>query len=404
MSRKVAFVYTSELEKYEMGEDHPLDSLRLRLTFELLRDLEILPDEEIVVPEPAKNADLYLVHDRDYVSLVQEMSQKGVPDARSLTYGLGTEDNPIFPGMHEAGLLIVGATLQAARLVMTGEVEHAAHIGGGLHHALPGRASGFCIYNDVAVAIAYLKKEFGARVAYIDTDAHHGDGVQWIFYHDPDVLTISFHETGRYLFPGTGRVNELGSGAGYGYSVNVPLEPFTEDDSWIRALRMILPPLLRAFKPDVIISQNGCDGHRFDPLTHLLASTRLYREAPRLVHELAHELTGGRWIALGGGGYDIWRVVPRAWALLWGEMSERRLPRKLPQSWLQRWSAVSPVPLREFFCDDPYEFPPTPRRPLIYEKNILTAKNVLKTVLPILKKNTVPRRRPNLGQSPHFEF
>lgn len=386
MSQKVAFVYSPELERYKLGEDHPLDPLRLRLTYELLRDLEILPDEETQLPEPAARTDLFLVHDRDYVAAVEEMSRKGIPDDRSVTYGLGTEDNPVFRGMHEAGLLIVGGTLRAASLVMTGEVEHAAHIGGGLHHALPGRASGFCLYNDAALAVAHIKKEFGARVAYVDTDAHHGDGVQWVFYNDPQVLTVSFHETGRYLFPGTGSINESGSGSGYGYSVNVPLEAFTEDDSWIRAFRMVVPPLLRAFKPDVIISQNGCDGHRLDPLTHLLASTRLYREVPRLVHELAHEVADGRWIALGGGGYDIWRVVPRAWALLWAEMSERPLPRKLPQSWLQRWSRVSPVPLREFFCDDPYEFPPTPRRPLIHEKNLLTAKNVLRTVLPIVKR------------------
>jgi len=290
--------------------------------------------------------------------------------------------------MHEAALGVVAGTLRAAEEVMSGRANHALHLGGGLHHAFPERASGFCVYNDVAVAIAWIRKEYDARVLYIDTDVHHGDGVQWRFYTDPDVFTFSIHETGKYLFPGTGFPNERGESAGYGACLNVPLEPYTEDDSWLECFTAALERIARAFRPDVIVSQHGCDAHAFDPLAHIHCSMRIYREIPKLIHQLAHALCGGRWIAAGGGGYDHWRVVPRAWSLLWMEMcdhpllkdidrAERERPALLPEGWTALKSPRRPNPMPAAWLDDMSRWQPIPRRPLISAKN----KDVLEVAL-----------------------
>ncbi|MGH3087505.1 MAG: acetoin utilization protein AcuC, partial [Rubrobacteraceae bacterium] len=226
----------------------------------------------------------------------------------------------------------------------------------------------------------------GIRIAYLDTDAHHGDGVQWMFYDDPEVLTLSMHETGRYLFPGTGGVDEIGRNGGVGYSVNVPLEPFTQDDSWIECFDLVVPEVLRAFEPDLIISQNGCDGHAFDPLTHLLATMRLYEHIPRRVHDLAHELCDGRWVATGGGGYDIWRVVPRAWTALWSAVSHQKLPKLLPRGWLLERGMESPVTLPETMLDALEDFPPLARAREIERANRRASETVLEKVLPLVSR------------------
>ncbi len=396
MNRNAIFVYSPDFRKYRFSEDHPFNPLRLELTLELLQETGLLAPGtgaqreaaqaaagDVATPRMATDAELLLVHDQAYLKTVKAVSARGgsSPDARN--FDLGTDDNPIFVGMHEAAGLVAGATLVAADLVMEGQADHALNIAGGLHHAQRSRASGFCIYNDVAVAIAYLQRRYGAKVAYIDTDAHHGDGVQWAFYDDPSVLTISFHETGRYLFPGTGEVTERGRNDGYGFSVNVPLEAFTEDDSFISAFEAVVP-LVEAFAPDVIISQNGCDGHFLDPLTHLSLTMRSYAEIPRIVHKLAHDVAGGRWIAVGGGGYDIWRVVPRAWAFLWAQMLDVELPEELPGSWLARWQKVSPVTLPRRFFDSPAEPPAIPRRAEITEKNNLTVLKAMTEALSII--------------------
>jgi acetoin utilization protein AcuC len=215
-------------------------------------------------------------------------------------------------------------------------------------------------------------------VLYVDTDAHHGDGVQWAFYDDPNVLTISLHETGKYLFPGTGKLTERGQGEGYGYSINVPLDAFTEDDSFLEVYQQLVPQVAKAFKPDVIVTQNGCDAHAYDPLTHLSCTMRIYQEIPRLAHQLAHELCDGRWIAVGGGGYDIWRVVPRAWTLLWSEMSDQPLGDvPLPEEWRRRWQEQSPFVLPTRLLDAHESFPPIPRRREIAETNRLTLERAL---------------------------
>lgn len=370
MSRQSRLIYSPDYTSYYFHEDHPFNQKRLILTHELMHAYGLISADQIAVPRYATDDELALVHDRKFIDTVraQGHSEAELPQAPS--YGLGTEDVPCFPQMHEATSLIVGGTLQAADIVMNRVADHAFNPAGGLHHAFRGRASGFCVYNDCSVAIAYLRKHWDARVLYVDTDAHHGDGVQWAFYDDPNVLTVSIHETGKYLFPGTGDLNERGDGIGYGYSVNIPLEAFTEDESFFEVYSTLIPQLARGFKPDVILTQNGCDSHAYDPLTHLSCSMRIYQEIPRLAHALAHELCEGRWIAVGGGGYDIFRVVPRAWTLLWSEMTDRSLADgPLPQVWTDKWHSESELPLPTHLFDDSHPFPPIPRRPEITEKN-----------------------------------
>ncbi len=385
MSGVSAIVHDRTLETYGFGDDHPFNPLRIRLTLELCESLGLFEGHDFVAPEPASEEDLLTAHSLTYIRLVQEAGRGAADVVELMRYGIGTPDNPVMPQVHEAGSLVVGAVLKACRIVMDGQVDHAMCISGGLHHALRSAASGFCFYNDAVVAISRLKEEHpGIRIAYVDTDAHHGDGVQWAFYDDPEVLTISMHESGRYLFPGTGGVEEKGRGAGRGYSVNVPLEPFTDDESWISCFEAVVPEALRAFHPDLIISQNGCDGHKLDPLTHLSATTRVYEHLPRRIHELAHDLCDGKWVATGGGGYDIWRVVPRAWAALWSIVSHQEMPEKADPDWRAKWGERSPVTLPALMRDDPDDYPPTLRADQVSAANLRTVGAVLEQVVPLI--------------------
>lgn len=375
MSGRAALVYSPDYLECALPAEHPMHPRRLRLAVELLQDLELLSPTAVLPPRPASLDELRLVHGQGYLDLVRRSSEAGRAVDGADLFGLGTEDNPVYPGLHEAAALAVGGTLTAIERIMAGELDHAFHVAGGLHHAHRSRASGFCVYNDAAVGAAVLENRWEARVAYVDIDAHHGDGVQFTFYDDPDVLTISFHETGRFLFPGSGEVLERGVNDGYGYSVNVPLEPFTDDDSFLEAFASVVPPLLRAFRPDFLITQNGCDGHHLDSMSDLSYTTRAYGEATALLHRLAHELCGGRWLALGGGGYEAWRVVPRAWAVQWAELFGQPLPPEtaVPRTWLERWSQEAPQELPALLWDQPDSAPFIPRRATITEKNRLTA-------------------------------
>ncbi|KJE26700.1 acetoin utilization protein AcuC [Geobacillus thermoleovorans] len=378
MSRNCAFVYSEQFLQYKFHDAHPFNQLRVKLTYDLLCTLGALEDRHIVAPRMATDDELALIHDRSYIEAVKAAGRGGLSEAAAQNYGLGTEDTPMFPNMHEASALLVGSTLTAVDAVLSGAAEHALNLGGGLHHGFRGKASGFCVYNDSAVAIQYIREKYGLRVLYVDTDAHHGDGVQWAFYDDPNVCTFSIHETGRYLFPGTGNVNERGLGAGYGYSFNIPVDAFTEDESWIAAYTTALREIADFFRPDVIVTQNGVDAHYYDPLTHLSVTMKTYRAIPKLAHEIAHEYCSGRWIAVGGGGYDIWRVVPRAWALLWLEMTgQADVSGPLPDEWRQRWQPLSPVAL-PLEWDDPDDlYPPIPRKGEISEKNAQTVEKAL---------------------------
>jgi acetoin utilization protein AcuC len=273
------------------------------------------------------------VHDPAYLDAVR---MAGKDPHRSIEeFGLGTEDNPSFEGMHEASAHIVGATVEAARQVWTGEVLHAANISGGLHHAMPGKASGFCVYNDIAVGIRWLLAQGAQKVAYVDIDVHHGDGVERVFYDDPRVLTISLHETGQMLFPGTGFPGDVGGPGAEGSAVNVALPPGTSDAGWLRAFHAVVPPLLREFAPDVLVTQHGCDSHVEDPLGHLMLTVDGQRAAYLALHDLAHEVCGGKWVVTGGGGYAVVDVVPRSWthllSIVAGAPLEPRTP--TPEAW-----------------------------------------------------------------------
>lgn len=343
-----ALYHGEELLAYRFHPDHPLNPLRLELTMTLIEQCNLLWPGALRSPRPASRTELSWVHRPDYIDAVERLSRAG--SGWAWTYGLGDGDNPVFAGMHEAAALVAGTSLLAAKDILAGDVTCAVHLAGGLHHAMPGRASGFCIYNDAALAICFFRRQ-GLRVAYVDLDAHHGDGVEAIFQDDPDVLTISLHESGRYLFPGTGDGSDRGRGAGYGYSVNVPLHPGTGDESWWACFESVVPRLLRAYRPDVLVSQHGCDAHRLDPLSHLMLTSRPLVEAARVLRSMAEEFCSGRWLVLGGGGYDIWRVVPTVWAQVWAIAAGLPLPTRVPEGWRSRWRARSPVPLPESFLD-----------------------------------------------------
>ena len=301
---------------YDFGPAHPLSPVRLDLTVRLARSLGLFDGPGVTVGgAPIAGDDvLALVHEQSYIEAVRRVSAD--PARPDLARGLGTDDNPVFAGMHEASARVVGATVQCAQAVLSGAARHAVNICGGLHHAMAGSASGFCVYNDAAVGIAWLLDQGVERVAYVDIDVHHGDGVERIFWDDPRVLTISLHESGRSLFPGTGWPTEVGGSAAQGGAVNVALPPGTGDAPWLRAFHAVVPQLLEAFDPQVLMTQHGCDSHFLDPLAHLTLTVDAQRASYVALHDLAHRYAGGRWIATGGGGYEIVDVVPRAWSHL----------------------------------------------------------------------------------------
>jgi acetoin utilization protein AcuC len=371
------FVYSSDYLNYKFSDDHPFNHIRVKLTQDLLTEMKALNDSDVIAPRIATDDEIALIHDPAYIDAVKKAGKGSLASSIAANYGLGTEDTPIFSNMHEASALIVGGTLTAVDAVMTGKSDHALNVGGGLHHGFRGKASGFCIYNDSSIAIEYMKKKYGAKVLYVDTDAHHGDGVQWAFYDDPEVCTLSIHETGRYLFPGTGNINEKGQGKGYGFSFNVPIDAFTEDESFQEVYEASFRKVIDFFKPDVILTQNGADAHYYDPLTHLSVSMKSYEFIPKLAHQLAHEYCNGKWIAVGGGGYDIWRVVPRAWSRIWLEMKGLSISGRLPQEWLDRWNPLSPLTLPENWHDETNLYEPIPRKQEITEKNKLTCERAL---------------------------
>lgn len=326
-------VYHDDYLRYDFGADHALRQVRVRLARDLIASYGLLKEAEEIRPTPADEAAVRRVHAVDYIAVVKDLSVH--PKGSSYEHGLGTADNPVFEGMYEATLLHVGGTLRACEEVASGARTRVLNLGGGFHHAMPDRASGFCVFNDVAIGIRSLLEEHGVkRVLYVDIDAHHADGVQAIFDDDPRVLKISLHEDGHYLFPGTGFTNEMGTGEGRGYSVNVPLPPYTRDVSYLYAFQEIVPPLARAFKPDVLVSQLGADGHALDPLTHLMLTTETYEAVGMILDSLSKELCGGRWIATGGGGYDV-TTVPRVWTVLFSTMVGRELEDALPVEWLR---------------------------------------------------------------------
>ncbi len=326
MSGPVTLVYGDALMKHQLSDEHPLQPIRVKLAVDLIRSTGLIEHAHLVPPRAATVDELQLVHSPEYVDLVRKLSdpaqRKGVSPEAIDDGGFASADNPISNALHEGTSIVVGASLVAAEQIEGGHALHAFSPSGGLHHAHRDRASGFCTYNDAAIACEWLKRR-GHRVAYVDVDVHHGDGVEGIFQSDADVLTISLHESGHWLFPGTGFPPETGVGRGKGTVANLPFVPYTWDEPWLEAFEKVVPALLRKFKPTVLVTQDGCDSHHLDPLAHLANTTRIWPRVGRTFHDLAHELCEGRWLALGGGGYAIYEVVPRAWTLLFAEMVEK---------------------------------------------------------------------------------
>lgn len=321
MSDRVGFVWDDRLEAYDFGHGHPLSPIRQELAYRLIEEFGILGAANVERSGPVtlgEIEDVLRVHSVPYVQAVQRASVD--PGFVDLDFGLGNADNPVFAGMHDASLRVCGATMAATASVHSGAVQHAINLAGGLHHAMPAMAEGFCIYNDIGVAIGWLLAQGVERIAYVDVDVHHGDGVQAMFYDDPRVLTISVHESPETLFPHTGYPSEAGGPNALGTAVNLALPAGTGDQGFLRGLNAVVPDVLKAYRPQILITQQGVDMHLEDPLAHLTVSLDGLRVAMSSLHRWAHRYAGGRWVVLGGGGYSWENVVPRAWTHLVAEV------------------------------------------------------------------------------------
>jgi acetoin utilization protein AcuC len=334
-------VWDSALLGYDLGGEHPLHPIRLELTMRLASALGVLDGVELLVPEEATDEEIERIHDSGYLAAVREAPMAGW----DVGHGLGTPDNPVFDNMHEASARVVGSSLLAARQIASGVTKRAVSIAGGLHHAMRDHAHGFCVYNDLAVAISWLLDNGFERIAYVDTDVHHGDGVQAAFYDDPRVLTISLHQNPLTLFPGTGFVDETGGPNAPGTAVNVALPPLTGDRAWLRAFHAVVPSLLQSFQPQLLISQCGVDTHEEDPLASLSLSVDGHRTIYRTVRALAEQYAGGNWLAAGGGGYALLRVVPRSWTHLIATVLDRDVAAdtSLPGEWTRFVDKIAPT-------------------------------------------------------------
>jgi acetoin utilization protein AcuC len=370
---KPAFVFTEKMLEYDYGFQHPLQVSRLRLARDLIRAYGMLDDKQVLLGEPqrADKKDLLRFHTEKYLGIL-EKANAGVKFRGLEFYGIGTGDNPVFQGLYDWSCLVVGASLHAAHLVADETANVAFSIGGGLHHARKDRAAGFCYVNDPVLVIMYLVDR-GHRVAYVDVDAHHGDGVQWAFYDTDQVLTISLHQDGRTLFPGTGGVEEMGRDAGRGYSVNVPLWPGTDDWLYLRAFDEVVEPLVLTFRPDVIVTQLGVDTFHGDPLASLDLTTQGF---VRIVERLKRLCP--RWVALGGGGYELLNVA-RAWTLAWGVMIDRVPEDRIPSDFLEtmRQYGYQRDTLRDEY------FWPTLRREAAEEALDTVLRRIRQTILPL---------------------
>jgi acetoin utilization protein AcuC len=327
-----ALIWDPELAAYDFGESHPLNPVRLTLAVGLMDAFGMLTPQNVISPSPASEEDLLLVHSPEYVAAVRRAGTSGADFLP--TMGLGTGDDPVFPRMHEIASLTCGASIRGIEEVASGPRRRTFSIAGGMHHAHRDRAAGFCVYNDAAVGIAVARqRHHGLRILYVDIDAHHGDGVQEAFADTPDVMTISMHESGLYMFPGTGFSSEIGRGPGEGFAANVPMPPFATDECFALAFEEVVVPLARAFRPDLIVGQLGADAHHSDPLTDLGLTLPGYRRLVRGIIGLADELCDGRLAAVGGGGYRIVDVVPPAWSWVMAELSGLALPDVVPDAW-----------------------------------------------------------------------
>jgi len=343
MARKTAFIYSDSLSQHTLSDTHPMKPVRLRYTYELLEAYGAfdVPNVAVVEPREALDEEIGWYHTTEYIDAVRRLGE-GDATVNQQRFNFGPGDNPAYQGIYDASALSTGATMRAVEMLLSDEADAAFSISGGLHHAMPSYAYGFCVFNDPVIGIKRMLAE-GMRVAYVDIDCHHGDGVQHAFYDTDAVLTISLHESGAFLFPGTGHTQEIGAGRGRGYSVNLPLYPYTTDEVYLWALREVAMPLLRRFRPDTLVTQLGIDSHFRDPITHLALSVQGHAAA---VEELA-SIGATKWLALGGGGYDL-QAVARAWAFDFAVMSGQQLSPGIPESYAERYGVETLRDVDEF--------------------------------------------------------
>ena len=336
MARRTAFLYDDRMSHHVLSDSHPMRPIRLKYTYDLLQGYGAFNagNSRLVSPRFATENEAMSYHTPEYIEAVRALGS-GDSSMNPAAHNFGPGDNPPYEGMYDAAMLSTGSAVQAAEMLISDEVDAAFSISGGLHHAMPNYAYGFCVFNDPVIAIKRFLAE-GMRVAYVDIDCHHGDGVQHAFYDTGAVLTISLHESGAYLFPGTGFPQETGAGLGRGYSVNVPLYPYTTDEVYLHAFREVVPRLLEAFQPDALVTQLGIDSHYLDPITHMALTVQGFAEA---VAEFA-KLSPAKWLALGGGGYDL-HAVARAWTLAYGVMSDQEFGSEIPESYSTAYDVAS---------------------------------------------------------------
>ena len=326
---KAAFIYSDKLSQHILSPSHPMQPKRLAMTYDLLKQYDAFNQNnaQVISPRNVTRNELIKFHTTDYIDAIENISNNPNTISAAL-YNLGTADNPSYPQMFEAALLSTGGSALAADLLISSKYDSVFNISGGLHHAMRANASGFCVFNDPVIAIEKFTQQ-KMKVVYIDIDCHHGDGVQEAYYDRDDVLTISIHESGAFLFPGTGNTNEIGTGRGAGYSINVPLYPYTDDEIYTDIFKKIVPPLIEFFQPDVLVTQMGIDSHFEDPLTHLSLTIQGFTEILKIFKSF-----NLKWLSLGGGGYNL-QAVARAWARGWGVISNQTLPNDIPINYYQ---------------------------------------------------------------------
>ncbi len=370
-------IYSSNYSKYYLGAEHPFNPIRIEMTLDLLSELGCL--KKITEPELISPEKLYSIHDIEYVNTVEAISNgEKLSDAN--LYGLGTIDNPIVKGMALGARYQVGGTLLGAKLLIENKSKKVLQFGGGFHHAHPNFASGFCIYNDIALAIKEMTN-YGWHIAYLDIDVHHGDGVQKIFYSDENVMTISLHESGEYLFPGSGWIHELGQGSGRALKINAPLQPFTEGESYLEVFNGIVEPALKWFKPDVLFVMAGADAHYSDPLADLMLKTQDYEKIFKRILEFTEQYSKGRALFTFGGGYSFEATV-RIWTLLYLLLFNQKIPIELPETWRLKWQKKFGKEIPKYIYDTDNSFDPIPRKTEIEKLNRDLIQRILDAVAP----------------------